>query len=638
MTPRARTRTGPLADAALAGIAFVGAFFLYFLIYRVRHFSLPLGFDAPWYVWRTDFVSEVGLGPLDTTARPGTALLSATLHSLTGLSGLELEVVLPFVLVAAFCLVTGTAVAEGLGWEERWRWAIGVGVAAGLLGTTRLVGENVANLLNLVVVVGGLFLLVRFMTVGRGFIGSVLMLLAAGLAHWLFLSVFAVVAAVWFVLALPSSRGAWASGTPLWRTEAGGIASATALTAGGMAAVIYGVLDTSYRTFEIHEAKRRFIPKLREDLGALQVAFTGPAAALGVAALVDEERRRTGPPIRRTFLRVTLAWAAVALGGLVVTAITKALPAHRFLTLFVALPMVVALAGSVAYAVRWIAGRWSRALAFAAGVGAVAALALPAMFAWYGSEGPQQFFDATAFQQAREASVFVDELPQNQPVVFVVSPIGPFGPISTAQKERTIRAAVSPDRQELVHVFPGEAGDLLAGRRTLVASPDVNRENLTYWQDVRSVLSSHPPVLVLEQLGEREFQMAAENHDATKVAPGVVVLSAASTPQPVARLAPLRPVPRTEVGLARAIGLVVLLGIAGLGWAIWFLGVGTRALTVLSLSPAVGAATLMLGALGTAKAGFALGGAPGIATYAAVTVLGGGLALGSRIRLDRQRG
>jgi hypothetical protein len=632
-----RRRSGALVDAALIGVAFVGAFLLYFMIYRVRHFELPLGFDAPWYVWRTDFVSSLGIGPLDTTARPGTALLSATLHSLTGLSGLELEVVLPFVLVALFAVTVATAVWEGLAWGDRWRWTVPAAVSAGLLGTTRLVGENVANLLNLVLVVGGLFLLVRFVTVGRGFIGAVLMLLAAGLAHWLFLSVFAVVAAVWFALALPSSRRAMTAGTPLWRTESGGIASATAVTVSGMAGLIYGVLDTSYRTFEIHEAKRRFIPKLREDLGALQVAFTGPATALGIAALVDEERRNTSPPIRGTFLRLTAAWAVVALGGLAVTAATKALPPHRFLTLFVALPMVVAIAGAVVYAVRWVADRGMRFLPAVAGIVAVGLLTVPAMFAWYGGNGPQQFFDATAFQQAREASLFVDALPERRPVVFVVSPIGPFGPISTAQKERTIRAAMPPDRQESVHVFPGEPGDLLAGRRTLVASPDVNRENLTYWQDVRPVLASHPPVVVLEELGEREFQEAAQNYGATKIAPGVLVIPSGATPQQVARLGELHPVPPTEVGLGRAVALAFLLGVAGLGWASWSLGPGSGALTILSLAPAAGAAVLILGALATVKAGFALGGAAGIATYAAVTVLGGALALGSRVRRDRRK-
>jgi len=102
----------PIASAA--GL-FLATFLLYCLVYRVRHFSLPLGWDTPWYVWRADFVAHVGLGPLDTGARPGHELLSATLGSLTGLSQLQLQVVVPFVLVGALALAMGALVAEGLG-------------------------------------------------------------------------------------------------------------------------------------------------------------------------------------------------------------------------------------------------------------------------------------------------------------------------------------------------------------------------------------------------------------------------------------------------------------------------------------------------------------------------------------------
>ena len=45
-----------------------------------------------------------------------------------------------------------------------------------------------------------------FIRFGRGFTGAVLMLVAAGLAHWLFLGVFGIALAAWFVFALPASR------------------------------------------------------------------------------------------------------------------------------------------------------------------------------------------------------------------------------------------------------------------------------------------------------------------------------------------------------------------------------------------------------------------------------------------------
>src|SRR5207247_2054247 len=67
-----------------------------------------------------------------------------------------------------------------------WRWAIGAGVAGGLVGTTRLVGENVANLMNVMLVAVGFLLLVRFVVRGQGCVAGVLRLVAAGVARWPF--------------------------------------------------------------------------------------------------------------------------------------------------------------------------------------------------------------------------------------------------------------------------------------------------------------------------------------------------------------------------------------------------------------------------------------------------------------------
>ena len=264
--------------ALAAGAIFVAVFLLYFLVYRVRHFSLPLGWDTPWYVWRADFVANVGLGPLDTGARPGHELLSATLGSLTGISQLKLQVMVPFVLVGAFALAMGAVVANGLGRGEPWRWALGAGVTGAVIGTTRLVGENVANLMTVLLVATGFLLLLRFVWMGRGFVGAVLMLVAAGLSHWIFLGVFGVIMAVWFVLALPGLRRERAAGVALARTEAGAVAGAGAITGAAMAVLIYPVLSSTLRTFELHESKTRFLPKLREDLRAMVAPVLGAVA------------------------------------------------------------------------------------------------------------------------------------------------------------------------------------------------------------------------------------------------------------------------------------------------------------------------------------------------------------------------
>jgi hypothetical protein len=621
----------------MAGAMFVGIFLLYFLVYRVRHFALPLGWDTPWYVWRADFIGHMGMGPLDTAARPGHALLTATLGSATGLSSLQLQVIVPYVLVAAFALVMGAAVAEALGSGERWRWALGAAVAGIMIGTTRLVGENVANLMDVLFVAVAFLLIARFAVLGRGLTGAILMLIAAGLAHWLFLGVFALVMVAWFGLSLPSSYRTFRSGTRPWRTEAGALAVAGGATGAAMAVLIYPVLGSSLRTFEIHEAKSRYIPKLKEDLGAMWAAVLGPVAAAGGVALVAEERTRSPKAvgIRPAFLRMVLAWALVSAGGMGYAAITLALPPHRFLTVLVVVPGVVAVCAAIWTVCRVVARRADRMAAATVGVVAVALLAVPTLVWWYGPKdlkGPEEWLDPAAFQQAREAGAYMQQLPPSEAVVILVGPRGSSGPISSDLKERTIRAALSPERQVPTHVYPGEPADLLAGRPSPVTGPQaaaINRENRPFWEDVLRVLPRNPPLLVLQQLAPAEFHVATTQLGAHQIAPGVALLRGHEPSPAIAVPPPLHPVPRSVVGLLEGAAIALLLGTAGLGWAIWFLGSQARSLTVVSLAPALGAGMVTLGALVTAKAGLHLSGPAGVVTLVVVAAAGGALAFAS---------
>ena len=75
-----------------------------------------------------------------------------------------------------------------------------------------------------------------------------------------------------------------------------------------------------------------------------------------------------------------------------------------------------------------------------------------------------------------------------------------------------------------------------------------------------------------------------------------------------------------------------VLAIAGLGWAVWFLGPGVRPLVVLSVAPAAGAALITLGALVTVKLGLHPAEAPGVITAILVTAAGWILAAMGRPR------
>src|SRR5437773_2018418 len=112
----------PLAATIALGLA-LAVFVLYFLAYPIRHLTLPVGFDPPWYVWRAQHLTALGVGNGELAARPGYPVLSAILGSLIGLSQLETTVVLSLVLVALLALAVGTFAEAGLGFV-RWRWVV----------------------------------------------------------------------------------------------------------------------------------------------------------------------------------------------------------------------------------------------------------------------------------------------------------------------------------------------------------------------------------------------------------------------------------------------------------------------------------------------------------------------------------
>ncbi len=638
--------------AAGAGGVFVGTFLLYFLVYRVRHFSLPLGWDTPWYVWRADYVGHVGIGILDTASRPGHALLSATLTSLTGIPSIRMEVVLPYVLVGMLALAVGATAAVGTGRQEWWRWAAAAAAAGVTIGTTRLVGENVSNLMNLLFVLVAFLLLIRFAAPDGGwpgFAGSIVLLAAAALSHWLFMPVVALFMAAWWLLALPSSIRARRAGTPLVRTEAGALFAAGGIAGAATLALIYPVLGSSFRTREIGELRSRYLPKFREDLNGMAAwAVAAPTAVGGYLVARPAAADRSDVPERGPFLRMLGGWTAVCLLGMAIAAITLALPPHRFLGLLVAMPMAVALGALVWTVGRWVARHAGRPAGIATAVLIVGALTIPTVLWWFGpadvrgdvvlrepAQGPEQWFQQDAYQEARSIDAYVAQLPAGRQVVVGVGPLGSSGPISISLKERTVRAGLAPEHQARVWVVPGEPADLLDGRFTRVPSGEANAHNRPFFDEGASALRSGAAIVVPRALGAREFRRAVQQDDARVIAPGVALVRGPTPESPIGAPPPLRVVPTTEAGVLQAIALVVLLGVAGLGWALWFLGTGARPLVVVSVAPTAGAGVLVLVALAATKLGLHVAEAPGVALTVVVATTGFLLAAVGRRRSRR---
>jgi hypothetical protein len=621
---------GPAAAALALGF---GIFLLYFLAYPIRHLSVPAGFDAPYYVWRAQHLLGAGIGHGTLASRPGYPILSALLGSVTGLSQLDVTIFLSMVLIPVLALVVGAFVANGLD-RSRLAWVLSVASAGVVMGATQLVGENLANILNIALEVAALVPLAAAVSGEepvRGLWAAVGLIVASGMSHWIFLPLFFAVLGVGCFLAMRRSLGEWRRGVPLWRTESGLLASAGAASAGITAALVGLVLRAPFRTIEIAQDSRLFRKKIRTD--AVRLMVPGSLGILGIRWIPSIDRRAQeadGSDRRFAFsLRILAAWTWVMGIGLVFGILTWFLPPTRFLAHLIALSGAVTVAILLTESARWLGRRFSRdrpsgwlpkAVPALVVLAALALLSLPGLIRWY----PYPvLMDREALAEARIAGRYVSALPPGQPVVFLTDYLGGKpGAYATVMIDRTIRIGMPRHRDTDVFVVPGTLEDLLAGRRTPAPNSSADRISRPYWEDVRGLLPRDPPILVLRATGIGQYEDAVAR-GAVVIAPGVARVRGpdlpldagppAEGPSPAASLAS---------GLGWGLVVLVLLWLVGAGWTRVALGSRAAPEVYVSLAPAVGAAALILGGLLAAEAGIGPAGPGGIVTVAVVALAG----------------
>ncbi len=643
--PRSWTSAGLLVAAAG-----VGAYLFYAPAYVLHHYPEPLGFDTSWYIWHARFAAARGIGPLDTASRPGTSLLEAVTGSVTRQSQPILSVVVPIVLVAVFALAMGAFSVAIFRRSER-RFALTTAVAIVLLGATRLLSENVATLLLLALAVAALTAIARRAAGERGLAGSIVLLAAGGIAHWLFLAVLLAALAVAAALRLPAALRGRRDGTPWLRTDSGLLATVAASAGAIVAATIALILRVPFSTIEMSEPPWRLPQKLRTDVARLRFPLTIPVAAMGAFSLLRPDDR---PPGRATKpsgprsmgLAILSGWTIVCGLGVIYGVVTKNLPPHRFFELAVAVPGVILLAEGIEWAVTWVQ-RWAerrrvthepsgaspngnrrrRWVGGAVALIGVGLLAFPGFVTWYRG-GPGMWIKEPALQEATAAAGYVRSLPAGRPFVFLVSQQGIAGTLSTTLDERTIRLALPPDRQQGLYVYAGDLADLLAGRQTTSADPFMNKAIRPFWDGTRRVLPQRPSILIVKALANEEFARTLAS-GGRLVAPGVAILvRGADPPAPNALPVPPPPhdVPSPAVGVLLAAVVMALLAGCGIGWSMLAFGRRADPLITFGSAPAVGAAAVILAALVPARAGVGIGGPVGIAIVAVVAIAGWALA------------
>jgi hypothetical protein len=538
----------------------------------------PLGPDAPVYLWWTRLAGVDGLSAVE---RPGVPALTLVLQETLGLSVVQATAAIEVVLGAGIGLASAALVRRS---ASAWGAAL-----AGLLAGTfsvHLASGYVATLIT----AGGLLAAGSLLDDPRLRAGvlAALVLAGGGLAHPPFLL-------LGMAILLVAAATVWRSE----RTEAVRIAGAAI---GGGALLGLGLLaaQPGAPPLDVDTSKDAILRRAGLD-AELRAAYLDrfvhrwtryvqwvsvPLAIVGFGAV------RGNPG------RILRAWFVVTFVGVAAALLTGWVPADRFVTFGFAVPILAGL--GLMWVWRQLQDR--RALAFGA-IGLLTFLMLAgSAIAWNRQEPFMSLEEVHAVSIANDA--ISTSVEPGTPLAFWVNEPDSTVTVLAARAGNVIRAGIPPDRiRDVVVMVPSLEGTTQPQRLAL--------ERLSA-SDLRSAQQRSGTVARVFVL--RPFDQVDSPKDAIVVDPPVIDF------YPVD---PLEPASAAEIVWA-SIATFALLAVVGFGWARMGLGDPVRAV---SISPAVGAAAIILSAVALDALGIALGSTVG-AVAASVLAGGGGYLAG----------
>ena len=539
----------------------------------------PLGPDAPVYLWWTRLAGIDGLSAVD---RPGVPALALVLQGTLRLSVVQATAAIEVVFGAGIGLASAALVRRG---TSAWGAAL-----AGLLAGTFAVHLAAGYVATLITAAG---LLAAGTLLDdprrRGPMLAALVLAGGGLAHPDFLLLSA-------AILLVAAATAWRSARTEALRMAGAAVGGGALLALGLLAVRSGAprldVDTSKDAFlrragldaELRSAYLdRFVHRWTRYVQWVSVPL----------AIAGFEAGRGNPG------RILRAWFVVTFVGVLGALVTGWLPADRFITFGFAVPILAAL--GLVWLWRLLEGR--RTLAFGA-IGLLTFLMLAgSAIAWNRQEPFITQNEVNAVSIANDA--ISTSVKPGTPLVFWVNQRDDTVTFLATRAGNVIRAGLPPDRIRdvvvLVPRLPSATGGTERAQLERLGEQDLRRA-----QDISGRTAK---VFVL-----RPFDEVDTPDDGTVIDPPVIDF------YPVD---PLEPASAWDVVWA-SIATLALLSVVGFGWARIGLDDHVRAATI---SPAVGAAALILVAVGLDAVGIGLGSTGG-AVAASAFAGGGGYLVG----------
>ena len=587
-----------------------------------------LSLDFPYYVWRTNVVGSKGLDALAAAdvpglnlERPGLPVLAALLGSILRIDTVTMVHAIQVAGTVGVGLAAGAFALAVLD-EERWSFFLYAVVTA---AASEIAWTSLKSLDNLLVGAVGLAIAVaalRSAAGGRGRAAAIAGFAAIALIHWFFALLFlALLAGVTLVL-LPWSVVMWRRGESPWRTPAARLA----LTVVGA-----GAAGAASLAFVAPGPPEKLPPRTGTNRGnlarlpSLQLWLRGPLALLGAIGLwfPADTRRRIGA----IFL---VAWGlSVPLAFVASEVLDQPLKVFRVAGFALGIPILCAAALAAAVRIGRREGPAGLAIAVAIVVAGVAfAVASGQDVYRMPDEDPSP---GAQLDQVRAMSPYLETLPADTPLVFLVSRKNPF------LVDRLVRAGLPAERALDARLFWGGIEDLnaeqpgaqLAGAR----AARVGRAWFHAWwrRGAEAFLGLDRAVLYASTLNT----VLPPPAGARELAPGVLLVEGAAPPAALRQAPP--PIGTTWPAIAGAtIAVLALLALAGSGWTRWLLDVDGLALA--GLAPVVGIASIALIGTILGRLGVALGGTSGALVLLGIAAVGWAPQLAGRLRRDADGG
>ena len=585
------------------------ALVVFFLgLYPLRGFRFPVGSDAPVYLWWSRLAARQGLSAVG--ARSGLPALALMLSSVLHVPLMQVLGGLGAALGTGVGLAAAALVRAGIrGWDPSRSPTVASALTGILAGTfsVHLVEGYFATLAFVVVFLAALAALAVGTRAGAA--GAAGLLGAAAILHPLFF----LAGAVTLALAAAPTLVRRARGVRLRDTEGARVAAAlgagAVIGAAGLGAVaaVGGTYhadtskDTFYRRMGLTGALRSdYVFRLKHRVARYWLPISVPLAAFAAFQWGG-------------FLgRVLRAWGVVLVAGAILALATGLVPADRFITFGLVLPIGSAL-GIVELYPRL--ARRGRNLARAASVVLAGLMLAGAVVTWL-RETP--FMASDEVRAATGADAWADATPPGTPLVFLVDNRTSTLSFLTARAGNIIRSALPPSRIRHVYLYVGSPRNYLAGRPTVYGPQALEHDTFSreYLREIRAA-GGHPVAFVLQPFNPSGFAGSQRHGFGVKVAPGVVVLG---SPPAHAGTFPgaIRPTSSWRF-VAAGVELLVLLCAIGLGWALaWTSGV----LDGLAVATAVGVAVLVLAGVALDRSGVLIGGDAPRYVAPALAVLG----------------